>query len=299
MAELQTVDKEISFEGKTFPVMFKPAEIEFPAYDQMAKAVDAIAAEYQGWEVKPELLKESRAARAQLNKLKSGINRIKIDISNQADAPVKQFKSQIKELLNKIDATSGHIDTQIKELEAKEKADRHNQRLKLIQSLATSAGVDPEKIDYDPRWDLKSANVEAIRANVAKQIETIIVQEHELDEKIKAVEVEANVLGLDSKHWVDLLNTNINSLDSVLIQMKDYKDDILRVAKSQAETKKKEQQDLEKDHKYRDPKTGEVKDKLKSFSMEFYEVNSYQMKQLKKFLIAMGIKFGNARSIKR
>lgn len=295
MAELQKVDRNITFEGKTFPVMFKPAEIEFPAYDQMAKAVDAIAAEYQGWEVKPELLKESRAARAQLNKLKSGINRIKIDISNQADAPVKQFKSQIKELLNKIDATSGHIDTQIKELEAKEKADRHNQRLKLIESIATSAGVDPSKIDYDPRWDLKSANIEAIRANVAKQIETIIVQEHELDEKKKAVEIEANVLGLDSKHWIDLSNTN--SLDSVLIQMKDYKDEILRVAKSQAETKRKEEKDLAKNHKYRDPKTGKVMDQTVSFSMNFYDLTIEQYKNLYKYIVDNGIKTSKAKKL--
>lgn len=298
MEQLQKVDNSL-FDGESYKVVFEPAKIDFPSYEKMVDKIDQITKEYSNWEVKPEILKESKNLRAELNKLRKNINQRKIDISKQADAPIKEFQFQIKVLLDKIDATSSQIDKGIKEIEAKEKQDRHNQRFKIVEKLANAAGVNPEHIVYDPKWDLKSVSTEYIEREISKQIDVLIARENDFRDAIKVVELQANQLALPADHWIELLHQQL-ALSDVLNQMADYKKEVSELAKKQAETKKKEAAELKKQGKYIiDPKTGEVKDKLKSFSIEFYDVNSYQLDQLKKFIIAMGIKAGNAKSIKR
>lgn len=292
------VNQEISFANKKFAVTFEPAKINFPEYDQMAQAVDQIANEYANWEVKPERIKESKAVRADLNRLKTGINRVKIDISKKADAPVTEFKNSIKVLLDKINATSSKIDQGIKQLEDKEKADRHSINIRYIAKLADVSGVDPEKIDYDPRWDLKTTRFETIDKSINQQIQILVAKQLEFEENVKAVKLQAQTLGLPESHWINELTSK--SLSLVLQEMTAYKKDVAAIAKKQVETKKKEQAELKKQGKYLvNPETGEVKEKLTSFSLEFYDVSSYQMDQLKRFIKDMGIKAGNAHTLNR
>lgn len=296
--ELQKVNGNSLFDGESYQVIFEPAKINFQGYQQMLDKVDQITNEYSNWEVKPEILKESKNLRAELNNLRKNINQRKIDISKQADTPIKEFKDKIKVLLDKIDATSSQIDKGIKEIEAKEKQDRHNQRFKIVEKLANAAGVNPEHIVYDPKWDLKSVSTEYIEREISKQIDVLIARENDFRDAIKVVELQANQLALPADHWIELLHQL--ALSDVLNQMADYKKEVSELAKKQAETKKKEAAEIKKQGKYIiDPSTGEIKERLKSFSMEFYEVNSYQMDQLAKFLRAMGIKVGNAKSLKR
>ncbi|KRK07220.1 hypothetical protein FC52_GL000882 [Lactobacillus pasteurii DSM 23907 = CRBIP 24.76] len=289
---------QISFANKKFAVTFEPAKINFPEYDQMAQTVDQIANEYANWEVKPERIKESKAVRADLNRLKTGINRVKIDISKQADAPVTEFKRNIKVLLDKINATSSKIDQGIKQLEDKEKADRHSINIRYIAKLADVSGIDPNQIEYDSKWDLKTTRFETIDKSINQQIQILVAKQLEFEENVKAVKLQAQTLGLPESHWINELTSK--SLSTVLQEMTAYKKDVAAIAKKQAETKQKEQKDLKKQGKYLvDPETGEVKEKLYDFSLEFYGVTSYQMDQLKRFIKDMGIKAGNAHTLKR
>lgn len=294
--ELQKVDNSL-FDGESYKVVFEPAKIDFPSYEKMVDKIDQITKEYSNWEVKPEVLKESKNLRAELNKLRKNINQRKIDISKQADAPIKEFQFQIKVLLDKIDATSSQIDKGIKEIEAKEKQDRHNQRFKIVEKLANAAGVNPEHIVYDPKWDLKSVSVEYITQEVNKQIDVLIARENDFREAVKAVELQANQLALPADHWVELLHQL--GVSDVLNQMADYKKEESDLAKKQAETKKAEAAKLvKKENHLINPETGEII-KVTSFSMEFYDVNFDQATQLTDFLKKNGIKFGKIKTIKR
>lgn len=295
MNEIKKINQEIALDDQSFKVAFIPAKIDFSGYEAMEKAIDQIAEEYAGWEVKPEILKESKAARTQLNKLKKGINDVKIDIVKQADAPIIKFKNDIKELLDKIDQTSSSISKGIKELEAKEKKDRHEQRLKLISKLATASGIDPSRIEFNARWDLKSTTHDEIKSGVETQIQTLVAKDYEFGENVKAVQLEADTLGLPADHWIDLLRADA-SLSGVLKAMKDYKKELVEIAGKEKEAKKKRQAELKKQRNHViDPETGEIKEKLTTFSMTFYGVTDYQIEQLSSYLKDMGIKFGNVK----
>lgn len=285
-----TDDKSmIEFNNKKYLVAFKSAEISFPEYDDMKKNVDMLRNQFMKWEVTPDNLTESKHARAKLNKLKTAINRRKIDIVNQANKPVKEFQDKIEDLNTEIAQTSQHIGDQINVYVSKAKADKHEQNCKHIDQWCKEAGLDPDSIEYDPKWDLQSYSYKRFQDDVSKEVETQKKLQDAFEANRKVIIEQAEKLRIGPQSYIDKLEYG-EPLDKVLAQMKSERDYLDDMAKKQAERKKKEQQELQAHgDKAIDPHTGEIKDKEYKFSLVFDQMDSQQLQKLASFVKDWGI----------
>lgn len=281
--ELRTIDID------ELPVSYKPAEIEFKAYDDMKAQIDELTQNLKNYEVTPQNLKQAKYTRAKLNAFRKAINDRKLEITRQAEKPIKDFKDKVKTLTAEIDKSSTKIGAEIKVYEDKAKEERHQKNLEHIKAMCELAEVDPKQIDYDSRWDNKTFSKNAFENAVDRQIALLVQQKEAYAQNIKVVSQEAEKLALPADHWLEELKNK--PLADVLKAMDNYKAELNKIAKTQHETKIKEQKELVKQgDKLINPTTGEVKDKLVTIRLEV-EGTNWQMEQLQSFLKDNGITY--------
>ena len=261
---------------------YVPAELNFKEYSKLKAQVNSLSSEFSNWQVTTENIKESKEVRAKLRKLSKAWNDKKIAIVKVVDKPVKEFQDNIKELCTEVDSTASVIDEQIKAFEDKAKADKHEQHLKFIKKACEDAGADPDKIEYDSKWDNKSYSKTKFENEVDQQIAMIQQRQDRFAENAQVITQKADELGLPAKHWTDQLSSK--SLPVILNEMQDYKDDLTAISAKQKETKVKEAQEMKQaGDTYIDPDTGEIKEKVITLKLEI-KGNEWQMNQLKSFL---------------
>lgn len=281
--ELRTIDID------ELPVSYKPAEIEFKAYDDMKAQIDELTQNLKNYEVTPQNLKQAKYTRAKLNAFRKAINDRKLEITRQAEKPIKDFKDKVKTLTAEIDKSSTKISDEIKVYENKAKKERHQKNLEHIKAMCELAEVDPKQIDYDSRWDNKTFSKNAFENSVDRQIALLVQQKEAYAQSVKVVSQEAEKLALPADHWLEELKNK--PLADVLRAMDNYKAELNKIAKTQHETKIKEQKELVKQgDKLINPTTGEVKDKLVTIRLEV-EGTNWQMEQLQSFLKDNGITY--------
>lgn len=274
--ELRTIDID------ELPVTYKPAEIEFKSYGDMKAQIDELTQSLENYEVTPENLKQAKYTRAKLNSFRKAINDRKLEITKQAEKPIKDFKDKVKTLTTEIDKSSTKISDEIKVYEDKAKEERHQKNLKHISSMCELAEVSPKQIEYDKRWDNKTFSKNAFENAVDRQIAVLVQQKEAYAQNVKAVSQEAEELALPVEHWLEELK--IKPLADVLQAMYNYKADLNKIAEMQHETRIKEQKELvQKGDKLINPTTGEVKEKLSVIRLEV-QGTRWQMEQLQSFL---------------
>lgn len=285
-----TEEKElVEFNEKDMPVTFKPAQIDFEGYKAMKSKIDQLHDSLDGYKVTPENLTSAKGTRTQLNKLKRAINKRKIEISRQAEQPVNQFKDAIKGLIAEIDDVNSQISSGIKVFEDEAKKARHEQRMKHIKAMCDLENIDPVKIQYQESWDNKTYPNTKFEAEVDAQIETIKKLKANFEASSKVISEKAEELKIGPANYIEKLR-NGEPLDQILKKMQAERDYLSDMAKKQAETKKKEQKELEAHgDKAIDPKTGEIKDKEYTFSLVFDQMNTQSLKDLVSFLEQWGI----------
>ena len=281
--ELRTIDTD------ELPVVYKPAEIEFKGYADMKAQIDELTQSLKNYEVTPKNLMQAKHTRSKLNTFKKAINARKLEITRQANKPIKDFENKVKILMTEIDNSSTKIDAEIKVYEDKAKEERHQKNLEHIKAMCELAEVDPKQIDYDNRWDNKTFSKNAFENSVDRQIALLVQQKEAYAQNVKVVSQEAEKLALPADHWLEELKNK--PLADVLKAMDNYKAELNKIAKTQHETKIKEQKELVKQgDKLINPTTGEVKDKLVTIRLEV-EGTNWQMEQLQSFLKDNGITY--------
>ena len=150
--ELKKGQEIIALGSKQYGIAFTPAKIDFPEYEKMKSSVDAINTEFTKYDVDTNNFKSAKEARARLNKLAKALNDKKIAIVKEADKSVLVFKKQIKDLLDEIGQASDHIGNQIKVFEDNAKKQREANINADIDKRCNQAGVDPARIEINPKW---------------------------------------------------------------------------------------------------------------------------------------------------
>lgn len=281
--ELRTIDID------ELPVRYKPAEIDFKGYEEMKTQIKELTGSLENYEVTPQNLKQAKYTRAKLNAFRKAINDRKLEITRQAEKPIRDFKDKVKVLMAEIDKSSTKIGDEIKIYEDKAKRERHQKNLEHIKAMCELAEVDANQIDYDSRWDNKTFSKNAFENAVDGQIAVRVQQKETYAQNVKAVSQEAEELALPVEHWLEELK--IKPLADVLQAMYNYKADLNKIAKTQHETRIKEQKELvQKGDKLINPTTGEVKEKLSVIRLEV-QGTRWQMEQLQSFLKDNGITY--------
>lgn len=105
-----------------------PAEVQFPAltfnFDELKTELAGRLTYYNGLVVTEDAIKEAKADRAALNKLKAALEDKRKDVKRQCLAPYEEFEKKIKELTSLVDQPISAIDTQLKAFEAAKKEEK-------------------------------------------------------------------------------------------------------------------------------------------------------------------------------
>lgn len=282
----------IRFENEDFPISFKPAEVDFPGYQDLKAKVDELAKGWDTYVVTSKSYPYDKKTKAELNRIRKALNDRRKEITKQASQPIDEFTALIKGLDLEIKEAVDHINEGIKAFDEKARKDKHQQNLIRLGEIATEYGVALQKLEYNPKWDNKSTSWKTIEEEARQQFEAIVEQEKARKEAEQVIANKANEYtkpAMTASPYLQMLD--YKPLPDVLTQMDNDHKYLIEQAKQQEENRKKAVQDLEKHgDKYIDAKTGEVVDKLHTITLRLRGTKE-QMTALSNFIKDWGIDY--------
>lgn len=176
-----------------------PEQILFN-YDELKKELTEKVSMYETLVYTDDQIKEAKADKANLNKLKKALNDERIRIEKEYMQPFNDFKAKINEIISIIDKPVAVIDKQVKAYEDKKKQE------KLDAITAYFNGTDhPEWLHmsqiFDERWVNASVSMKSVQESMNErldQIELNLTTLHDLPEfGFEATEVYKTTLDMN------------------------------------------------------------------------------------------------------
>ena len=145
-------------------------------------------------------IKEAKADKANLNKLKKALNDERIKREKEYMMPFNEFKSKIAEIISIIDEPIAIIDSQVKEYENKKKQEKHEAICELWDGMEDRPEWLSLQMIFDDTWLNATASMKSIKDAIEAKISRIrcdIVVLEELPEfSFEAVEEYKRTLDL-------------------------------------------------------------------------------------------------------
>lgn len=141
-------------------------------FEELKRELTEKVQKYETIVYSDEQIKEAKADKAQLNKLKKALNDERIRREREYMAPFNEFKKKVDEIIEIIDKPVGLIDEQLKDFEEKRKADKRVQ--------IGAFWVEQEKPDwlklpavFDERWLNASYSMKQIEKDILTKLNVI------------------------------------------------------------------------------------------------------------------------------
>lgn len=117
-------------------------------------------------------IKEAKADKANLNKLKKALNDERIRLEREYMTPFNAFKSQIADLIETIDKPVAVIDKQVKAYEEKCKEDKRAEIQAYFDSIEKPEILTLNKI-FDDKWLNASVNMKQVKEAIQEAIDKV------------------------------------------------------------------------------------------------------------------------------
>lgn len=137
-----------------------PEKISFN-YEELKAELTEKVAFYETLVYTDDQVKDAKADRATLNKLKKTLNDERIWREKEYMQPFNEFKAQVNEIIGIIDKPIAVIDKQVKEFEDQKKANKQKDIEELFASIGFQSFVTLDKIQ-DPKWLNASVSMKSI-----------------------------------------------------------------------------------------------------------------------------------------
>ena len=145
--------------------------------EELKQEITATMQEYKSLAFTEENIKDAKADRAKLNKLRTAFEDERKKIKKQCMEPYTKFEKQVKEIVSLIDEPIALIDSQIKEVDDQKKAQKQKDIEELYGSLGFQNFVTLDKI-FDPKW----LNASVAMSKIEEQMKSQMFQiGHELE----------------------------------------------------------------------------------------------------------------------
>ncbi len=125
-----------------------PEKISFN-FDELKQELTEKVSMYETLVYTDDQIKEAKADKAQLNKLKKALNDERIRLEKEYMQPFNSFKSQVNEIISIIDKPVALIDKQVKEYEDKQKQEKMEQIKALWAEMDVPEGLTLERVFED------------------------------------------------------------------------------------------------------------------------------------------------------
>lgn len=128
---------------------------------------------YKGVIVTEDTIKDAKADRANLNKLKAAIDDQRKEVKRQTMALYEPLEKECKELLSMIDEPIGVIDSQLKAFDEQKKAAKYQALTEFFAKVNTLDFVKIENV-LNPKWANATAKLDALKDEMSGNIQRIV-----------------------------------------------------------------------------------------------------------------------------
>ena len=161
-----------------------PDKITFN-YDELKAELTDKVKTYEAIVYGDEQIKEAKADKANLNKLKKALNDERIRLEREYMTPFNAFKAQITDLIETIDKPIAGIDSQVKAYDEKVKADKRANIEEYFNNIP--ADDKPDFLTLDQIWDDKWLNASVSMKSITVAIEDWILKAENDLETLKSL----------------------------------------------------------------------------------------------------------------
>lgn len=188
-----------------------PEKIDFN-YEELKAELTSKVSFYETLVYTDDQIKDAKADKANLNKLKRALNDERIRREKEYMQPFNVFKAQINEIIGIIDKPIAVIDEQVKAFDEKRKAEKQKAIEELFSQIGFQNFVTLEKI-WDPKWLNASTSMKSIEDQMKSKMYEIgndVLTLHDLPEfGFEATEVykqtlDINVAVLEAKKMSEI-----------------------------------------------------------------------------------------------
>lgn len=137
-----------------------PERIDFN-YEELKAELSSKVSFYETLVYTDDQIKDAKADRVKLRKLKDALNSERIRREKEYMQPFNVFKAQINEIIGIIDKPIAVIDEQVKAFDEKRKAEKQKAIEELFATIGFQNFVTLEKI-WDPKWLNASVSMKSI-----------------------------------------------------------------------------------------------------------------------------------------
>lgn len=149
-----------------------PERIEFN-YDELKNEIINLTGKYTGIAYTEDQIKEAKADKAKLSKLKKAMNDERIRLERDYMAPFTEFRTQVNNLIGIVDVPIREIDGQLKRYEEDRKARKEEEILAYIDSIGGVPGdIAPEKL-FSSKWLNATYSMSAIKGEIDAAVDQI------------------------------------------------------------------------------------------------------------------------------
>lgn len=145
-----------------------PEKIDFN-YEELKTELTSKVSFYETLVYTDDQVKDAKADRATLNKLKKTLNDERIRREKEYMQPFNEFKAQVNEIIGIIDKPIAVIDKQVKEFEDQKKAKKQKDIEELFAGMGFQSFVTLEKI-WDPKWLNASTSMKSIEEQMRSRM---------------------------------------------------------------------------------------------------------------------------------
>lgn len=151
-----------------------PEQILFN-YEELKQELQEKASMYETIVYTDDQIKEAKADKANLNKLKKALNDERIRMEKDYMKPFNDFKQKINEIIGIIDKPVAAIDKQVKEYEDKQKQDKADSIKEYFTGLPKDEELSFVKFEqiWNPRWTNATVSMRAIQDEISGRLNNI------------------------------------------------------------------------------------------------------------------------------
>lgn len=128
---------------------------------------------YNSLVVTEETIKEGKAERAKLSKLREAVEAKRKEVKQEYMAPYTDFESKVKELVTIIDAPIAAIDGQLKAFDDLRREDKRAEIRKAYETIvpAEIQAIVPLERIFDPKWLNATVKTKAVEAELTTMVQ--------------------------------------------------------------------------------------------------------------------------------
>lgn len=148
-----------------------PERIDFN-YEELKQELTEKVSMYETMVYTDDQIKEAKADKASLNKLKKALNDERLRREREYMKPFNEFKEQINEIIAIIDKPIAVIDKQVKEAEEQKKQEKAQKIEELFKDMQAPDWVELKAI-YNPKWLNASFSMKAVKEELVEKLDKI------------------------------------------------------------------------------------------------------------------------------